>query len=477
MLLHREPRTIENIIMVNNRVDNEFESDSRTKTEQSRYGARTWITNTAQLNTNALRADALAIAEAAYNAIDTDAVIRSRLVLTGHQLSVQGKTYNLSAFSKIKVLGFGKASCKAVETLESLLKEHISEGVAIDIRGGTCDIVSVEKGTHPRPSPENVVATEKIVNMAKEKSANELYIIVVSGGGSSLLCWPMDECEQGGRLYDDFARLGGTIDEMDLVRKHISQVKGGGLAALLYPATVIGLVFCDVPGDFFEYVASGPTYYDASTVADAQAVLNKYGLSGYTLNETPKDKKFFENVCNVEVISNTAALDAMAAEAHRLGYKPVNVGKSLYEHPAELLKRMRRESGANTAVIAGGEPSFPITRAGGKGGRCQYVAIEALKNIKEGEVVLAFASDGRDNSDSAGAITDTETLAKSKAKNLSIDASLESLNTYGLLEATGDMLYTGATDANVSDLFLLLTKGERNEKTTFSHFRDEETIQ
>ena len=418
---------------------------------------KTWITNSEQLNTNALRADALLIAEAAYNAIDSDAVIRSRLVLTGSSLSVQGKTYDLSAFSRIKILGFGKASCKAVETLESLLKERISEGVAIDIRAGTCDIVSVEKGTHPRPSAENVVATEKIVNMAKEKSANELYIVVVSGGGSSLLCWPMDECEQGGRLYDDFARVGGTIDEMNLVRKHISQVKGGGLAALLYPATVIGLIFCDVPGDYFAYVASGPTYYDESTVADAQAVLDTYGLTGYTLNETPKDKKLFEKVCNVEVISNTAALDAMAAEAHRLGYKPVNVGKSIYEHPAKLLERMYRESGANTAVIAGGEPSFAISRKG-KGGRCQYVALEALKNIKEGEILLAFASDGRDNSDSAGAIADRETLAKSKAKNFSIDESLQSLNTYDFLEATGDMLYTGATDANVSDLFLLLKK-------------------
>jgi len=419
---------------------------------------KTWITNSEALNTNALRADALSIAEAAYNAIDTDAVTRSRLALTGSGLSVEGKTYDLNKFSKIKILGFGKASCKAVQTLESLLKGRISEGVAIDIRAGTCDIVSVEKGTHPRPSPENVIATEKIVKMTEEKSDDELYIVVVSGGGSSLLCWPVSECEQGGRLYDDFARVGGTIDEINLVRKHISGVKGGGLAALLYPATVIGLVFCDVPGDYFEYVASGPTYYDKSTVLDAQAVLDKYSLSGYALNETPKDKKFFEKVCNVKVISNTVALDAMAAEAHQLGYKPVNVGKSLYEHPAELLKRMYRELGAKTAVIAGGEPSFPISSTGGKGGRCQYTALEALKNIKEGEILLAFASDGRDNSDSAGAVADIETFAKSKAKNLLIDESLQSLNTYDFLEATGDLLYTGVTDANVSDLFVLLKK-------------------
>src|SRR3989338_9804909 len=272
---------------------------------------KTWITNSEALNTNALRADALSIAEAAYNAIYTDAVTRSRLALTGSGLSVDGKTYDLNKFSKIKILGFGKASCKAVQTLESLLKGRISEGVAIDIRAGTCDIVSVEKGTHPRPSPENVIATGKIVKMTEENSDDELYIVVVSGGGSSLLCWPVSECEQGGRLYDDFARVGGTIDEINLVLKHISGVKFGRLAALLYPATVIGLVFCDVPGDNFKDVASGPTYYDESTVADAQTILDKYGLRGYTLNETPKDKELFEKVCNVEVISNTAALDAM----------------------------------------------------------------------------------------------------------------------------------------------------------------------
>ncbi|MEK7106980.1 MAG: DUF4147 domain-containing protein [Patescibacteria group bacterium] len=418
---------------------------------------KTWITNSKALSTNALRADALSIAEAAYAAIDTDTVLRSCLVLTGSSLSVQGKTYDLAKFSRIRVIGFGKASCKAVHTLESLLSGRISDGVAIDIHAGVCDIVSVEKGTHPKPSLENVVATEKIVNMAKEKSDDELYIVAVSGGGSSLLCWPKSEYEQGRRLYDDFVRVGGTIDEMDMVRKHISGIKGGGLAALLYPATVIGLVFCDVPGDYFEYVASGPTYYDASTVADAQAVLDKYSLNGYALNETPKDKKFFERVCNVKIISNTVALDAMAAEAHRLGYKPVNVGKSLYEHPAELLKRMRRELGDKTAVIAGGEPSYIVNHKG-KGGRCQYVAVQALEDIKDGEVMLAFASDGMDNSDSAGAISDMESVAKAKAKGLSIDGAIESLNTYGFLQSTGDMLYTGATDANVSDLFLMLKK-------------------
>ncbi|KKW08482.1 MAG: Glycerate 2-kinase [Candidatus Kaiserbacteria bacterium GW2011_GWA2_49_19] len=417
-----------------------------------------WITNTEKLSTNALRADALSIAEAAYNAIDTDAVIRSRLVITGSELTVQGKTYNLNAFSKIKIIGFGKASCKAVETLESLLRGRISEGVAIDVRGGTCDIVDIEKGTHPRPSVGNFAATDKIVNMAKDSSENDLYIVAVSGGGSSLLCWPIGECEQGGRLYDDFARVGGTIDEMNMVRRHISGVKGGGLAALLYPATVIGLVFCDVPGDNFEDVASGPTYYDKSTVADAEAVLERYGLSGYTLNETPKDRRLFEKVCNVNVISNTVPLDAMAAEAHRLGYKAVNVGKSLYEHPIKLLERMRRELGKKTAVIAGGEPSFAINRKGGKGGRCQYVAMQALKDIKDGEVMLAIATDGMDNSDSAGAMTDIDTIKKAKQKNLSIEKSIESLNTYGFLESVGNMLYTGATDANVSDLFLLLKR-------------------
>ena len=421
-------------------------------------GVKNRIINADALAAGSARADAISIAEAAYRSIDTDAIIRSRLVQSGSVLTVGGREYDLSKYSRVKVIGFGKVSCKAVQTIENLLKQRISEGVAIDVHPGVCDIISVERGTHPRPSPGNVVATEKILNMAKDVTDKDLFIAVVSGGGSSLLCWPSSECEQGGRLYDDCKRVGSTIDETNLVRKHISDVKGGGLAKFLYPATVIGLIFCDVPGDHFEDVASGPTYYDSSTIADAQAVLDKYGLKGYTLNETPKEAHFFERVNNVQIVSNTVALDAMSVEANRLGYTTVNVGASIYDHPSKLIELMYNDLKPGIAVIAGGEPSYEVKTSGGKGGRCQYVALEALKTIKDNDVLLAFSSDGIDNSDSAGAIADKAALERSRAKDLSIDEHLNSLDTYGFFEQTGDLLFTGSTDSNVSDLFVLLRK-------------------
>lgn len=414
------------------------------------------IKNADTLATTPLRRDALAIAEAAFEAIDTETVIRARLAYSGSTLTIDGTGYDLNAYKRIMVLGFGKASCKAVQTIEQLLRERITKGVAIDVHAGVCDIVEVAQGSHPRPSAGNVEVSERMVAMAREAGADDLVIVVVSGGGSSLLCWPAEECDQGGRLYDDAKRVGMTIAEMNTVRRHISSVKGGGLAAVLYPATVLALVFCDVPGDHFEDVASGPTYYDTSTVADAQAILARYQLTGYTLTETPKDKSLFDKVTNLHMVSNSLALTGMAAAATRQGYRVVNVGSALYDEPSVLIQKMRAEEGEKLAVIAGGESRLSVARAGGKGGRCQYIALAALSQLAENELLLPFASDGIDNSDTAGAIADSETRRKLTEKNISVPAALESFDTYHPLEASGDMLFTGQTDANVSDLYIFL---------------------
>jgi glycerate-2-kinase len=406
--------------------------------------------------TTPLRRDALAIADAAYEAIDTDTVVRAALSLEGDTIVANGQRFSLADYDRVRVIGFGKASCKAVQTIESILKGYIQSGVAIDIHAGTCDIVSIEEGSHPRPSPQNVKASERIVSMAQGHTERDLFLVVVSGGGSSLFCWPYDECEQGARLYEDFKKTGATIEEMNTVRKHISKVKGGGLSAMLYPATVIGLVFCDVPGDHFEEVASGPTYLDASTVADAQAVLDRYGLTGYTLNETPKDASLFRHVVNIPVVSNTRAIDAMASKAKELGYRPVVAGSAMYDETAELVTKLRGMLSDKTAVVGGGEPRLVVTKKGGKGGRNQYTALRALVDIPDNELMLPFASDGRDNCDAAGGIADTETKRKGDALGLRIEDSLESFDTYTYFEKTAELLITGPTDSNVSDLFVYL---------------------
>lgn len=414
------------------------------------------IKNTQALAATPARTDALAIAEAAYAAIDTGAVVRSQLWFDGTTLHADGRAYDLAKYKRIHVFGFGKASCRAVEEIGKVLDGRVERGVAIDVRPGVCAVADVWEGTHPKPSAGNVAVTERIVGMADTCDEDDLVIVAVSGGGSALLCWPMDECDQGVKLYDDFLHTGATIEEMNTVRKHISQVKGGGLAKFLYPATVVALVFCDVPGEHYEEVASGPTYLDASTIADAQAILDRYGLSGYTLSETPKETMYFEKVHNIPAISNHGALDAMQREAEARGYRVVRLGEAHYEEPAQLLAQMREASGHKTAVLAGGEPRLVVTKKGGKGGRCQYVALEALRTLGEGETMLAFGSDGKDNSDAAGALTDAGTLARARDLGLVLGDALDSFDTYTFLQHTGDLIMTGPTDANVSDLFTLI---------------------
>lgn len=415
------------------------------------------IHNTEALSRTTARADAVAIAEAAYAAIDTRAVVRTQLWFDGTILHADGRAYDLSHFTRIRVFGFGKASCIAIDEIGKVLEGRIERGIAIDVRPGVCAVADVWEGTHPKPSAGNVAVTQRIVEMSETCAEEDLVIVAVSGGGSSLLCYPMDECDQSAKLYDDFLHTGATIEEMNTVRKHISQVKGGGLAKLLFPATVVSLVFCDVPGEHYEEVASGPTYLDTTTVADAQAIIDRYGLSGYSLHETPKEPLLFEKVHNIPAISNHGALDAMEHVAKERGYRVIRLGAALYDEPAQLIAKMREASGHKTVVLAGGEPRLVVTKKGGKGGRCQYVALEALRNLRTDEMMLAFGSDGKDNSDAAGAITDASTNVRATELGLSVEDALDSFDTYTLLEHTNDLIMTGPTDSNVSDLFALIT--------------------
>lgn len=414
------------------------------------------IKNVDELHTGELRKQALTIAESAYAAIDTDAAIRSKISFEGTTLIVDGRSYDLSWFKRIRVIGFGKVSCAAATTVESLLRDHITSGVVIDVRPGTCDVIEIAQGTHPKPSAENVSVSQRVVDIAQNTDERDLIIVIVSGGGSSLLCWPQEECTLSVRLYDDLLKMGATIKEMNTIRKHISGVKGGGLAQMLQPATVVGLVFCDVPGDHFEEVASGPTYFDTTTVDDARAVLEKYHLSGYTVHETPKDPQVFERVHNVPIVSNSTALDAMEKAATNLRFSVVRVGSDLFDTPPELVERLFSHLAPKTAVIGAGEPSLTITHKGGKGGRCQYIALQALERVRENEILIAFASDGIDNTEAAGAIADTAIRAQAEQAGLSIAKRLADYDTYGFFESTGGLIFTGKTDANVSDLFLLL---------------------
>ena len=274
-----------------------------------------WIKNFKELAVTENRKLALTIAEAGLESINTETVIVNSVKLQDNILSVMGKSFDLSKFKKIKVIGFGKASLDSALALEKILGSKINAGAVVGLHKIDLEYIESFIGTHPKPSKINIDAGERIYEIIKDSSAEDLIIVLVSGGGSALLCYSEQERKQDVKIYDEFLQGGGTIEEMNTIRKHLSILKGGGLAKIAYPATVIGLVFSDIPGDDFSDVASGPTYKDESTISDAEKIIKKYNLDKFDLIETPKEDKYFEKVHNFVLVSNKTAIKAMDKKA------------------------------------------------------------------------------------------------------------------------------------------------------------------
>ena len=254
------------------------------------------IKNFDALASTPARADALAVIEAAYAAIDTDKAIRAKVTLDGAVLTISNERINLSDFDRVYIVGCGKVACQAAATLEDIVRAYVTGGAVIGVTDHVCDVITTYQGTHPLPSSVNFAASDHILRIGKEVTEHDLVLAVIGGGGSALLCSSQDECDRSSELYNAFLESGGTIDELNIVRRHLSPLKGGGLAKLLHPATIVGLIFSDVSGGDLRTVASGPTYRDDSTIADAKAVIDAYNLGSYALIETPKDGKYFEKV-------------------------------------------------------------------------------------------------------------------------------------------------------------------------------------
>lgn len=421
-----------------------------------------WVKNFDDLAITPNRKMALEIMEAGLDAINTKKVIESSISLVGSMLFIKGKSFNLAKFKKIKVVGFGKSSPDAALALEKILGKRISEGAVIGLHKVSTEYIESFVGTHPRPSEMNIEAGEKVYELVKESNEDDLIIVLVSGGGSALLCYPESEYTEGARLYDEFLESGKTTMEMNMVRNHLSLLKGGGLAKLAYPATVIGLIFSDIPGDHFEYIASGPTYKDKTTINDAKQIIKNNNLGKFNLIETPKEDKYFENVCNFVLVSNKTAVKGMEKKAEEFGLGTNIISTELYDETSRALDKIFAAKKDNSVVLAAGEPRIVVKKGGGKGGRNMHMGLEVLKNKMIGagsdSVFISFASDGMDNSDATGAIVDRKTIEKIEKLNLNIRDYLQRFDSYNFFQKSGDIIITGPTGANVSDLMILFTK-------------------
>lgn len=404
----------------------------------------------------------MAIIEAGFAAIDTHKVVSSKVKLTGKILKIGNNRYNLAKYKNVYVVGIGKASHDAAEQLEKILGSKIAGGVVLDVKAGKLKRVKCVKGSHPYPSQTNIKATGEIIRLLNKLDETDLVITIISGGGSALLCQPYKlQCGELVLITRALMKAGASIQELNTVRKHLSVIQGGQMARMAYPATVVGLIFSDVPGDDLSVVASGPTVVDKTTVADARAVLDKYHvlkavqMSGVDLTKTPKDPLYFKNVKNHLLVCNSVAAKAMQEKSKELGYKARVLSTRLTGEAVKVGRRLATSAKAGEAVIAAGETTVVVT-GNGQGGRNQELVLGALAKLPDDALIVSVASDGIDNTPVAGALVD-ETVQEAVAKH-DVDPKqvLARNDSYTFFQKIGNQIKTGVTGANVSDLILVL---------------------
>lgn len=423
------------------------------------------VQNFDDLATSTLRHDALTILESGLRAVETRQVIESQVQLDGGTLHVSGHEYDLNAYERVYLFGIGKCAADACSVLEEKLGERLEGGIVLDVRGVPLKKLRSEVGTHPLPSEKNVAVTEDIAEMLDQATENDLVLTVISGGGSALMCLPNDmACEALAEITQILIESGATIQEINIVRKHLSKIQGGWFAQRAYPAKVVSLIFSDVPGDDIATIASGPTVRDTSTRQDAKHVLNRYDvfelctLPHCEVAETPKEMRYFKGVDNILVCTNKTALHAMSLQAKSMGYD-VHMQSASVQGEARIIggQMLTEQIEPHSCYLFGGETTVRVHNENGKGGRNQEVALGSLLSTKNDVVVVASASDGWDNSDVAGALADTTTLQKAQELGLDVEDYLERNMSYDFFQQTGDALKTGRLGSNVSDLYIVLS--------------------
>lgn len=425
------------------------------------------IQNAAELARTEARRHALEIAEAGLAAIDTETVIHNLIRADKDALTIGTERIAWNDVGRVIVAGVGKCAFQAGRALERILGDRIARGVLIGLfNPPPLKHITALQGTHPAPSETNVKAAGALTDALKQLQKNDLVLFVVSGGGSTLLCLPHDRaCDEEGTILKALTVAGATIQETNTVRKHLSLARGGYAAKYAYPARMVSLIFSDVPGDDMQFIASGPTIKDTTTMEDAAAILAKYdvlrscSITECGLVETPKDEKYFSSVTNVLAVSNATALSAMAARASGLGFH-ASIRTSCLEGEAKKAARdiMNDLHAADpqSVLLYGGETTVTVKGAG-HGGRNLELALAALPLVRTDELLMTVASDGRDNGDFAGAISDVLTHQALLDANLNHGVTaLENNDEYPLYEKMGNYLLTGDTGSNVSDLIIAL---------------------
>ncbi len=336
------------------------------------------------------------------------------------------------------------------------------------------------EAAHPVPDENGIDAARRIMALAREAGPDDLILCLISGGGSALLTLPPDGVSLADQQAVNRALLasGADIAAMNTVRKHVSAIKGGRLAAAAHPARMVSLVISDVPGDDPATIASGPTVADPTTYADARAILARYRITppaavaahlAAAADETPKpgDPRL-ANARTIVIASAAASLAAAAEQARGAGARPTVLGDAIEGEARDVGAAMAEEALAVQAKLRPNEPPRVLLSGGettvtvvghGKGGRnLEFLAGLALRlDGAAGIFALAADTDGIDGTeDNAGAVVTPDTLARLRAAGLDLAGRLRANDVYPAFAALGDLVVTRPTLTNVNDFRALL---------------------
>ena len=439
-------------------------------------------------------ADAEDIFRAAVARVDPLAMMRQALGVEGAEMivttEIERARYDLTAFDRVLAVGMGKASAPMAVAVEEALGERLAGGlVAVkDACAAPLSRLRVLEAGHPVPDERSSRAALEVLGLGRAVDDRTLVLILISGGGSALLCAPAPGLAVADKAATTELLLasGATIQEVNCVRKHLSAIKGGRLAAALAPAAVVSLVLSDVMGDDLDAIASGPTVPDPTTWSDAFAVVRRYGLeerlpapaldvlrrgAAGDIPDTPKPgDALFGRTRNHLVGTNRLALAAAAARA--LGYETLIltsrlVGEARMVAPVLLAIGLDIAASGSplhrpACLLTGGETTVTV-RGRGRGGRNQEMALAFLAALdrapreKKDLVFLSAATDGGDGpTQAAGAFATAGLLARARASGLDPEAYLADNDSSGFFEAAGGLLTTGPTCTNVCDVQVLI---------------------
>lgn len=431
------------------------------------------------------------ILTASIAAVDPFYSVCQAVDLRGRSLFIAGNQYPLEDYDQIRVVCIGKAAFGMAQAINSILKTSITSGIIIQKQSPITkqDIIpeffEVYQGNHPIPGKGSVIAGERIIAFLQHCTADDLVLFLISGGGSALVTLPANNISLVDlrELTHLLIECGASIDEINTVRKHLDQIKGGGLARVAFPAKIATLILSDVIGNPLDMIASGPTVPDQSTFQEAKDILEKYqiwksipasiiqtiqlGIQG-VLPETGKNgDHIFKRTQDLIIGDLTLATRAGIVMAKKLGFNSQIISNNLQgeafqvgKYMASVLRKtgiIERSLARPVCLIAGGETTVTV-KGSGLGGRNLEVALGAVKELSDLEEVafISLATDGEDGpTDAAGALVTGKTYHQAHNKRMQLMDYLEDNDSYYYFDSLNALIKIGATGTNVNDLIFM----------------------